>query len=334
MTALKSLRDLIMAPVSSRASLEPLTPALVGIGLLHVLGGIVFWTVLPLLPSERDVQPRLPADVVWRTPADFTGEVLSRDPPEAVAARVSEGRSAPVPVAAPAPAKPASTLLVPSGGGSVSALSSQGLSQLPPDTLSQLQKSLGTSAGMGGGMLNGLSTPILGEPQRAAAAEPVATSPPARPEPAAPPPVQPGQGREANKYITLSAISDVPLTPAKPSLNLLDIAKLNDLERARQISANVTGLDAVDDSLQQTLMRAWVPPSIELVPVNQRRVRVELVVFRDGSVKNAVIVAPSGSGPLDASVREALARVTKIPESLPASYSKERYAVRVNLQIE
>jgi TonB family protein len=148
------------------------------------------------------------------------------------------------------------------------------------------------------------------------------------------PPVQPGQGREANKYITLSAIVESPPVPTQPTLGLLDIAKLNDFERTRRASVDASGLDAVEGALQKTLMNAWIPPSIDRVPANQRRVSVELVVLKDGTVKDAVLVTPSGSEALDASVRALIARVTKIPESLPASYSKERYAVRVNLQIE
>ncbi len=51
-------------------------------------------------------------------------------------------------------------------------------------------------------------------------------------------------------------------------------------------------------------------------------------------MKEAVVQKASGCEALDASVREALSRVTKIAESLPSSFPKERYPLRVNLLIE
>lgn len=141
-------------------------------------------------------------------------------------------------------------------------------------------------------------------------------------------------GRAANKYITLSFNNDTQRAMgAKPTLNLLDIAKLNEATRVGQL-ADGGGLDAVETALQQALLREWKPPLIDAVPVSQRRVTVDLVVFRDGSVKEAVVQKPSGCDALDASVREALGRVTKIAESLPSSFPKERYPLRVNLLIE
>lgn len=353
-----------MASTSHRASLEPLAPAVAGIGLLHVLGGMVLWIVMPMLPETVSPAAQLPANLVWRTPEDFVGVAAPVEPPQVVQdekqpaaspavettppAAPSGTKPAPAgqtaAVTAPEPAKPAEPtkpgrisftpasknqsavsvaptgLSGPGGAG--------GLRRLPPDTLTMLQNSLGSSSGMDG-VNAGAAAQILG------ATPPAVSAPPsARPQDGAPPPVQAGEGRDANKYITLSAISEPPPMPAKPTLSLLDIAKLNDLERERKASASSAGLDAVDSALQQTLMRAWVPPSIDLVPAHQRRVSAELSVLKDGTVKGAILVSLSGSEPMDSSVRAALARVTKIPESLPATYSKESYAVRVNLQIE
>lgn len=355
-----------MASTSHRASLEPLAPAIAGIGLLHVLGGMVLWIVAPMLPETVGPAARLPANLVWRAPADFTGVAAPVEPPQEAAKPASppapnvpspaSSESAPAPAARTAavvpaqsvkpvqPAKPARIEFTPAGKNeSAVSLAPTGLTimpsdaavvggvrQLPPDTLTMLQNSLGSSSGING-VNAGMAAQILGATRPAASGQ---APPPPKPPESAPPAVQSGQGRDANKYITLSAISDQLPMPAKPTLSLLDIAKLNDLERQRKSSASSAGLDAVDSALQQTLMRAWVPPSIDLVPGHQRRVSVELSVLRDGTVKGAVIVSLSGSQPMDSSVRAALARVIKIPESLPATYTKERYAVRVNLQIE
>lgn len=358
-----------MASSPHRASLEPLTPALVGIGLLHVLGAMVLWIVLPMLPSKENSMAKLPANLVWRTPSDFTGDAMPLDPPvvatnekknvkPAPAAATKPPAPIPVPARPSLPASPASVnpvtigdqaksdriqftpakqddpavSLAPSGLSLVPPNASRSFRQMPPDTLAMLENSIGSSSGIDG-VKAGIAAQILGSPP-STIPQAKAPAPPVKPEMPAPPPVQPGPGREANKYITLSAIVDEPSMPAKPLLSLLDIAKLNDMERARRASVDASGLDAVDGALQKTLMSAWIPPAIELVPANQRRVSVELAVLKDGTVKDAVLVTPSGSGPLDASVRAALARVVKIPESLPASYNKERYAVRVNLQIE
>lgn len=147
-------------------------------------------------------------------------------------------------------------------------------------------------------------------------------------------PVPAAGGRAANKYITLSFNNDTQKAiGAKPMLNLLDVAKLNEATRVGQL-AEGGGLDAIETALQQALLREWKPPLIDAVPVSQRRVTVDLAVYRDGSVKGAVLQKPSGCDALDATVREALGRVTKIAESLPSSFPKERYPLRVNLLIE
>jgi len=357
-----------MASTSHRASLEPLAPAVAGIGLLHVLAGMVLWIVMPMLPETVSPAAQLPANLVWRTPEDFVGvaapaepalvaqdekqpaasPAVEKAPPAALSGNMPTSAGQTAAVIAPEPANPAepakpgrisftpasknesAVSLAPTGLTIIpsDAAVVGGLRQLPPDTLTMLQNSLGSSSGMDG-VNAGAAAQILGATPPA-----VSTPPSAKPQDGAPPPVQAGEGRDANKYITLSAISEPPPMPAKPTLNLLDIAKLNDLERARKASASSAGLDAVDSALQQTLMRAWVPPSIDLVPAHQRRVSAELSVLKDGTVKGAILVSLSGSEPMDSSVRAALARVTKIPESLPATYSKESYAVRVNLQIE
>jgi outer membrane biosynthesis protein TonB len=212
----------------------------------------------------------------------------------------------------------------------LSARMNEAVSRLPADTLANLEKSMTSSSG---GLLSP-DNPFLASQSVIA---PQSSTVPAAPNaiPGGSPPASPaGQGRAANKYITLSFNDDTYQgVRAKPMLNLLDIAKLNEATRSGNLIATGS-LDAVEKALQQALLREWEPPLISAVPHSQRRVTVNLVIMRDGSVKDAVIQKPSGSDVLDASVRAALGRVTKIAESLPSSFPKERYPLRVNLLIE
>jgi TonB family protein len=273
------------ADMPQRTALESMAPAVVGIGLLHVLGGMLIWIVLPMLPvnAVKGVRERW----VWRSPGDFVAEKPKYQ--WSKLAQLSALVGPPVPakitVAAPVAAQASN---VPEA----------------PVTKPQPPKKIETAS----------APATVVSPQMQAASVPES-------------------GRAANKYITLSAIKPAPRL-TKPTIGLLDIAKLNELEREQERMQNLTGMDAVESALQQTLLRTWEPPSIDLVPGEQRRVSVELALEKDGTVKDAIITSPSGSAALDASVRAALARVKKIPESLPASFPKERYAVRVNLQIE
>jgi len=348
-----------------------MTPAIIGIGFLHVLAGMLIWIVLPLLSGKVNSEAKKNEALVWRTPDDFIEQTqsksvtapMSKNEPEVpipnpeLAKRPSIAMQALSPASfsgVPAPQPPPSaeavkvgtslavtnparlqftpadakkTLTAKSPFEILTAHQPVKLTAIPQDTLSKLER----SAGPPGQDLLGSSSALTIQ------SNPLATTP----TPMADPDAEPGtpqklmatSGREANKYITLSAIQDVSY-PTKPTLSLLDIAKLNEAEREQQKALRSSGLDAIEHALQQTLLRAWMPPSIDLVPANQRRVSVELAVLRDGRVKDVILKTPSGSEALDASVRAALARVTKIPESLPASFPKERYAVRVNLQIE
>ncbi len=151
--------------------------------------------------------------------------------------------------------------------------------------------------------------------------------------------VMTGQERESNKYITLSAIfsakESIPAPrPGKPVLNLLDIAALNESKRAQTVASGGADMAGVENSLQQAILREWKPPPIKSVPVTQRRATLEISVLRDGQVRDATVKTPSGSEALDASIRSAVERVSKIPETLPSSFPKERYDLRVNFQIE
>jgi TonB family protein len=149
-----------------------------------------------------------------------------------------------------------------------------------------------------------------------------------------------GERREANKYITLSAIvpeaqrSEAKIATMKPVLNLLDIAVLNESKRAVETAAGGADMSLVEQALQQAILREWIAPDIRAVPAAQRRATLEITVRRDGSVTDVFLKTPSGSPLLDASIREATGRVTKIPQTLPSSFPKERYNLRVNFLIE
>jgi len=324
-----------------------MTPAIIGIGFLHVLAGMVVWILLPLLSGESKPEAQKNEALVWRKPDDFiesklvkptVADEVADTKPVSFAPHSPSPHAEPVKLADAALTNSTANLQITPASNMKTSFAKSPFEILtahnptPPaafqhDTLAKLERSVGTDAqdllGASAAMTI-QSSPVAGSSVPSIAPATVSE---------APPQLNPASGREANKYITLSAIHDSP-KPAKATLSLLDIAKLNEAEREQQKALRSSGLDAVEHALQQTLLRAWVPPSIDLVPANQRRVSVELAVFRDGSVKEAVLKTPSGSDALDDSVRAALARVTKIPETLPASFTKERYAVRVNLQIE
>jgi outer membrane biosynthesis protein TonB len=143
----------------------------------------------------------------------------------------------------------------------------------------------------------------------------------------------------ANKYITLSAVlADKPSLPVprpnKPVLNLLDIAALNESQRAQDAAAGGADMEPVQKALEKAILREWKAPLIQAVPPSQRRATLLLSVMRDGSIKDAQLQTPSGSQALDDSIRETAAELSKIPETLPSSFPKERYDLRVNFQIE
>jgi len=354
---------LMPTEASHRAPLESMTPAVIGIGFLHVLGIMLIWIVLPLLSGNSKSSTTGNVALVWRAPDDFTEEAaytkqtatgsesnhksalpilngeLMQSSDVAVPALKQAPQNKEVNGVATAPTTNLARIEF-SAVANNKALTARSPVEIltahqsvqpvviPQNTLSKLEMTAGPA---GQDLLwTSVATTIQSSP--------VTMAQPAKADPllefAAPPkPMVTSSGREANKYITLSAIHDIPIIN-KPTLGLLDIARLNEAEREQQKALRSSGLDSVERSLQQTLLRAWMPPSINLVPDSQRRVSVELTILRDGRVQDVVVKTPSGSEALDASVRAALARVTKIPESLPASYPKERYAVRVNLQIE
>jgi len=149
----------------------------------------------------------------------------------------------------------------------------------------------------------------------------------------------PGNRKATHQYITLSAILPPGKAPAKPTanqpvLNLLDIAKLSANERAEAAEAGGADMNAVEKALQMAILKEWIAPAAHSVPPSQRRATMEVAILRDGTIADASIKTASGSSLLDASIRQAADRLKKIPATLPSNFTKERYELRVNFQIE
>lgn len=359
--------------VQHRPQLEPLAPALIGVALLHVLAGLLIWTFLPLLVPEKAGRAVVETPLVWRSPADFLLEaapmpVAPAPPPVVVAAIAPVPPPTPPPAPKPAAlatsAKPKTLSFIPAHGSKDKAPATAAASSattVSPQTLNDISNSITSmvagqrtlpSAGL---TINSLeqdplmraASPLEGTGQKMesnAAAPPPSAAPPqpvaaVSAETSELPAATEGQGREANKYITLSDILPEKAAvatprPGKPVLNLLDIAALNENKRAQETEAGGADMEPVKQALERAILREWKAPPIQSVPAAQRRVTVELAVMRDGTVRDAVMKTHSGSEALDASVRAAAGRVTKIPETLPSSFPKERYDLRVNFQIE
>lgn len=261
------------AQTPRRAPLEPFLPAVVGIGLAHVLLAMCVWIVYPRLPPRSKPMSGAAA-LTWFSPSDF---LIPGKLPE-VTLMPKE-----MPVAAvPTPEHGSSIDFTPAGVAVVKAEAaplvmplaqpmSGSVTPLPVDALANVKKSMKATQGS-------LLTPenlFLTNEAAATRQIPKVPSHEVAPPPAA---VKEG-GRAANKYITLSFINATQKAMgAKPMLNLLDIAKLNEATRVGQM-AHGGGMDAVEKALQQALLREWKPPQIDEVPATQRRVTVELVVL-------------------------------------------------------
>ena len=148
-----------------------------------------------------------------------------------------------------------------------------------------------------------------------------------------------GNQKEANKYITLSAIlpsdkATAKLGDSKAPLGLLDIARLNVHDRVEHVEDGGADMAAVEKALQLAILKEWTAPSAQAVPPSQRRASMEIAILRDGMIADASMKTASGSSLLDASIRQAAHRLKKIPVTLPSNFPKERYELRVNFQIE
>jgi TonB family protein len=282
-----------------RLSHESLVPALIGVGLLHVLAAILVWSLLPRTFLEPN---RLNADestkLVWRTPSDFLMAV-PLTPSRNQADNPVKHSSPPV-------------LQRPKTKSPIASKGSKSKPRPAPkmtESASDMETRFGDFS----------PPPVVSERT-----------------PALPPGGQAGQGKPANKYITLSSVSDEQerSAAAQSGKSVLSQALPNEIKSAAPDTHAGADMAAVENALQQAILRAWQAPPVQSVPVSQRRAMVEISVMRDGTIQDAVLKSPSGSRILDASVSAAAGRVMKIPETLPSSFRKERYVLRVNFQIE
>ena len=74
--------------------------------------------------------------------------------------------------------------------------------------------------------------------------------------------------------------------------------------------------------VQQILYNAWAQPS-ELAAVPGLRAMATITVQRDGSVTRWTLSRPTGNRQMDDSIKDALARVTKLPV-LPRDFTAPR----------
>jgi TonB C terminal len=328
-----------------RQSLEPLAAPLLGIGLLHVLVGFVILSILPELRKKQNAKSKI--GMAWLAPSDFLlDKTIKLETPAAPAIPTPQVVTAPVQTmpAAPALAAPAPQ---------------------PPVTLAA-EKSLADALQTNRGLLPpSTEAGLMSLTPMPLTINTVAPSPATLPTTAAPtpvpvPPVMPekpaavqdalpsavattaansGNLKEANKYITLSAILPPGKAPEKPRankpvLNLLDIANLNANERAEDSEAGGADMGPVEKALQVAILKEWTAPPATSVPPSQRRATMEISISRDGTISDASMKTASGSGLLDDSIRQAADRLKKIPVTLPSNFPKERYELRVNFQIE
>ena len=364
------------ASVRIRQSLEPLAAALVGVGLLHVLVGFIFLKILPEV--HQKAAAKTTSKLVWCAPADFLFdkkvEVVPAAPrPAPKPLKIAESAvpktatvmpSVPVPSVAAPPAVTERQELKPTPAPGAAIPAPMKPVEKPLADALQADRGLlpqSASSGLVGvqAMLTSNSAaPLVAPgvnvmPDLATPSKSVSSAPPAIPAAPVPPtavidnppspvtsgPIIQGDQKEANKYITLSAILPPGKAPAKPTenkryLTLLDIANMHANKRAEVAEAGGADMGDVEKALQQAILKEWTAPSAQAVPPSQRRATMEIVILRDGTIADASIKTASGSSLLNASIRKATNRLKKIPVTLPSNFPKERYELRVNFQIE
>ncbi len=295
-----------------RPSLEPLAPAFIGVAMAHGFAAFFLWMFIAAWAPTKKSLP-LPPDITWHSPADYLR--LQPDTVPAITKAPEQLPRTPPPITPPTktPATPV-----------VSA-----------KMLTEISRQASTLV-MPAVELMPKVTDLTINPPVSQSVKPDQTNEPREQVPA----IEPASiiGPEANKYITISPVdqSETGAAPpvVKPVLSLLDIANLNEAQKKRWEAEGGANMEPVQSALEKAILKAWKSPTIKAVPLNQRRVTLTLSVLRDGSVEDMVVTTPSGSDLLDASVRAAIARVTKIAETLPSSFPKDRYSLQVNFQIE
>lgn len=300
--------------------MEPLAPALVAVALAHGFAAFFVWMFIAAwAPSKRTME--LPKDIVWLSPSDFLMPQQTQ-PPVILAKTTAEQPQIKAATSASSP-----TPELPQTNKDAPLVSAQMLASIS----SQASALVAMPSNQSSGSIRMAIIPPVSQ------AEPVEKrdSPVAKTHAPEQPVIT---GPEANKYITISPVAPPDAVPApvpvKPVLSLLDIANLNEAQKKREAIEGGADMEPVQSALEKAILNAWKSPTIKAVPASQRRVTLALSILRDGSVEDVVIVSPSGSDLLDASVRAAAARVTKIPQSLPSQFPKDRYDLQINFQIE
>ena len=332
----------------TRAALEPLAPAILGIGLALLLLGLLAWALLPVIaPDNAEGDPSLnAAGLVWRKPAEFMEVPQEKPVPELPHKPAAELKKAP-PVSAPvvvAPPKPPPAIAAKKIPDEPSPPVTKAVAPVPNPaqaTSDGLEYSISSASGMDALLprrgTGGLSTLIGGGlSAKGGAAER------REPVPAQAAATSSGEAsrtlREPAKYIAISAIAKAVPQPVmavpQPVPSLLQIAVHNEADRMMVAETGGADMGPVEKALQRTMLEAWRPPSPALVPADQRRVEVRLAVLRDGAVRDAIVHKKSGSPILDDSVDKMLKKVVKISESLPVKFPGTRYSLQVNLQID
>lgn len=330
----------------TRTSLEPLAPAILGIGMAVLLLGLLCWTLLPVFAPDDagGGSSFIDEGRVWRNPAEFME--VPQEKPEPAQKPAAELKKAP-PVSAPvavAPPKHPPATSAKKITDEPSPPVTKAVAPVPvpaPAVNDGLEYSISSASGMDAllarRMTAGLSTQIGGGLSAKGGVAGRREPPPA--QAAA---TTPGEAsrtlRDPAKYIAISAIAKTvsqPVGPVpQPVPSLLQIAVHNEADRILAAETGGADMGTVEKALQRAMLEAWQPPSPALVPADQRRVEVRLAVLRDGAVRDAVVHKKSGSQALDESVEKMLKKVVKISESLPVKFPGTRYSLQVNLQID
>ncbi|WP_139373116.1 hypothetical protein [Prosthecobacter debontii] len=329
------------APASSsrRPPLEPLSLVVMAVMMVHLLVGLVCWTLLPMLPvaSLKPVWRHVPLSWkndgrTWFDPGEFTLHPDVKVPAPASAPTPAIPSTPPpaspppapmsVPPAAAAPPAGVGSAPVPAPTASVTPSAESSTVTTPPMALTLPAEASAPEAGIAPAMA-GTHAPL---PQDASLlADTSALKSPAATTTAAP--------KITNKTITLSPMSDqedegvakriVPATETKMRLE----------EKGKEPTGGAN-MDPVLKALEVALKKEWNAPALQDVPAAQRASTLKVTLGRDGQTLEVIMSKPSGSAVLDQSVINAGMRVKKISESLPSSFPKDRYTVEVTFHIE
>lgn len=136
---------------------------------------------------------------------------------------------------------------------------------------------------------------------------------------------------------TTPSPTPAPPAPSSPpsAAAQADTARFVTISRPPDQKAGSTaGLDAVDRALIDGFLKLWTPPRGSGVSADQRSVHLDASIDRAGRLVSFKVARPSGDNAVDTSVLEAADRLDKIGESLPDSYSGDRYSVQVHFHVE